>query len=640
MLELESYKVSGFRALADTERIPVRSPTILTGGNDGGKTTAIDALRFLLGGPTPVNEDYTQFGRVGATGAEPLSADMIVVQGTFTPDSTLREAVGLGTTIEIRRIARPNDPPRYEMLTSVPESMDLRSLGSLKLDELKKIAADRGVAATGSANAKASWIEPLEVLADSEQQVEDWISLASDISGHLPRCLVFSSTAEPDPEKQIHEALRGAFDQILDDTTYTGPVRKAETEVRDRLTEEAKRLCEHIADQCPELSNISVVPDVAFKEGFRGVIVRASRGELTDISLDKSGAGRKRRINLAVWEWVEQLLEREPDENRGVVIAYDEPDTHLDYGHQRELVNLIQRQCSRDATRMVVATHSLNLIDRVSISDVVHLHLEDDHTTVERLVGEEHEQTQQYLAEVSAAMGLRNSVLLHERCFVGVEGATETQAFPLLFRVATGLSLQSAGIALIAGNSNEGALRVARFLKEHDRKLAFVVDADSKTGSVSKLFREEKLNSIGILPSQVHYVGSAELEDLFSLEQWATAANVNWPRDDKREWTAQDLAPVPLGSKFSDALRNVIRGGSGVAPRRKPGYMVGLAQTLTESSEVPAQLREVFADLTKLANEPLGCEHSRPSLGPHKGPNGHVQQVADHADFSASRFAL
>ena len=372
---------------------------------------------------------------------------------------------------------------------------------------------------------------------------------------------------------------------------------------RERLQEEASALCAHIEERCPELNEITVEPRVAFSESFREVEVRTSRGSVTDIPLEHSGAGRQRQVNLAIWEWVEKLLEEIPDESRGVVISYDEPDTHLDYGHQRELVNLIQAQCAREGTRMLIATHSLNLIDRVDIADVVHLRLEGDHTQVDRLLEKEHSEAQRYLADVSAAMGLRNSVLLHERCFVGVEGPTETQAFPLLFQVARGMSLPSAGIALIAGNGNEGALRFAQFLCEHKRKLAFVVDSDSKSGESRRSFRKSKLEQIGIPADAVHYVGEQEVEDLFSDEQWIATANAYWPRDDGREWAVEDMRPVRRGSKFSQALLNYMRGGSSKAPERKSGYLVALAGTLREKEEVPKQLRDVFSKLEKLAEE-------------------------------------
>lgn len=59
-----------------------------------------------------------------------------------------------------------------------------------------------------------------------------------------------------------------------------------------------------------------------------------------------------------------------------------------------------------------------------------------------------------------------------------------------------------------------------------------MIDADSRT---NKLFKDEKLRKAGLdLDKQVAYVGEAlgfnELEELFTDERWATAANLRWPR--------------------------------------------------------------------------------------------------------------
>lgn len=601
MLQLESYRVEGLRALLETDPIPVRDPTILTGGNDGGKSTALDALAFLLNSKKPSREDFTVLGPPSEDGGEPLRVNKVTVTGMFSASDKAREALGLSDkTLQIRRTVGEG-VPAYELLEQVPTDERLRELETKKLDELKAVGQELEIEPEGSKTSKASWLGPLQERAEAEDKVEAWTACPTEIIEALPRCLVFSSTEEPTPEGQIKSALKLAYDQALNNEEHTDTLRKAEQKMRARLEEEASDLCNHIRERCPELSEIKVEPRVAFSDSFREVEVRTSRGSVTGIPLGHSGAGRQRQVNLAIWEWVEKLLEESPGDGRGIVIAYDEPDTHLDYGHQRELVNLIQSQCTREGTRMMIATHSLNLIDRVDINDVVHLRLEGDHTQVDRLLEKEHEETQRYLADVSAAMGLRNSVLLHERCFIGVEGPTETQAFPLLFQVATGMSLPSAGIALIAGNSNEGALRFAQFLSEHKRRLAFVVDTDSKSGKSRRSFRKEKLDEIGIPDEAVHYVGAKEVEDLFSDEQWIATANKHWPRDDGREWTPDDMKPVRRGSKFSQALLNVIRGGSRRAPERKPGYLVALAGTLREPEEVPKQLREVFGSLIDLA---------------------------------------
>ncbi len=169
------------------------------------------------------------------------------------------------------------------------------------------------------------------------------------------------------------------------------------------------------------------------------------------------------------------------------------------------------------------------------------------------------------------------------------------QTVPALFRLSTGMSLQSAGIALIAGNGNDGALNVVKFLKEHGRTMSFlVVDADS---SDRKLFRPDKLRGAGIQDEEIHFVGTRELEDLFANEQWAHTANEHWPRDDGEEWTAEHFASLRQADKFSKAIENEVRSCSSNAPPRKTGYLVALVQSLTEVEEVPADLVAIFRSM-------------------------------------------
>jgi AAA15 family ATPase/GTPase len=58
-MQLESFSVSGFRSMAD---LPLRSPTILTGRNDSGKSATLDALAFLLGERAVLDGDLMRSG--------------------------------------------------------------------------------------------------------------------------------------------------------------------------------------------------------------------------------------------------------------------------------------------------------------------------------------------------------------------------------------------------------------------------------------------------------------------------------------------------------------------------------------------------------------------------------------------------
>lgn len=597
MIELEAFTVSGLKSLASISSIPVRRPTIITGANDGGKTTALRALEFLLGGAPPDPSDHTLIA-TQADEPETLRQERVEVTGDFMLEGKDLEELGLGTRLTLRRVSAAGKAS-YELLQRAPVEMKLRNLDAAGLQLLSELAEEYDVEPVGPRNVKASFLRPLQQYAAGLPHEDAWILAPSHIVARLPKVMLFSSTAEPDPEGQIRSALKAAFNDLLNEPELVGPVRAAEVKVQEQLAQKANDLCVHIAERCPELGSIEVVPEVAFTEGFRSVQVLAARDGGVGIALNQSGAGRRRRVNLAIWEWAGNLLNSREPEDRAVVIAYDEPDTHLDYAHQRELVALIHKQCAQPGVRMVVATHSLNLIDRVEIEDVVHLRVEDEHTVVERLVVSEHDEIDRYLASVSEAMGLRNSVLLHERCFVGVEGPTEVQAMPILFRLATGMSLQSAGIALIAGNGNDGALNVVRFLKEHGRKLAFVVvDADSNE---RKLFRRDKLRAVGISEDEIHFVGARELEDLFNDEQWAAAANEHWPQDTGDLWAAQDFAALRTAPKFSKAIENRAQGVSSSAPQRKTGYLMALVQDMKSPADVPTELVDLFSTLATIA---------------------------------------
>ncbi|MER8073447.1 TOPRIM nucleotidyl transferase/hydrolase domain-containing protein [Streptomyces sp. NPDC094034] len=247
----------------------------------------------------------------------------------------------------------------------------------------------------------------------------------------------------------------------------------------------------------------------------------------------------------------------------------------------------------------------MNLIDGVDIADVVHLRLSDKgRTVVERLEDESHDGVGFHLGQIAAAVGLRNSVLLHERCFLAVEGPTEQQCLPLLFRLSQGLSLQAAGIALWACGNNEGALHLAGYLVKNRRTVMLMVDADSRT---NKHFKTERLIKTGLdLATQVTYVGEAdgfnELEELFTDLQWSAAANTCWPRPQGKEWTAEDFA-AHRGGKFSGGVLTMIKeGAEQTSPDGKDDMLYSLVTTFASAEDAPTQLRDAFRDIQDLAS--------------------------------------
>ncbi|MFD8370130.1 ATP-dependent endonuclease [Streptomyces sp. NPDC059688] len=625
---LNNFSVSGFRSLQDVSNIPVSKPTILAGHNDGGKSALLDALGLLVGTRTMVDDD-----RSYVRSRDPNSEDVFerctetIVVGEFTLDHWEQQEFDLPAEVRLRRRVDPDLNTSLELWSSLPNDDRLTDLTQYLLPDLKELAAELGIKPVNPKPRKADFEKCLREYGRKHSKAQGWLSAPTSLQRRMPRVLIFDGKAAR-PDDAVKTALSGKFQAHMADASLQGKLQAVEDEVKERLRIDAKSLCDHIKERCPDLTEVFVEPDVSFQRGFNGAPLRISRVKGASVGLDRSGLGSNRRVSLAVWEWTSELLaaeetdatsltapgrpdvEAEPPTVQSIVV-YDEPDTHLDYHHQRKVMGLIRNQAAIPHVSVMVATHSMNLIDGVDISDVVHLKLENLRTVAERIGAEElGEAIDLHLGKIAAALGLRNSVLLHERCFLAVEGDTEQRAFPLLFRLCEGLSLQAAGVALWACFNNEGALHLARYLIKHERTFLLVVDADSRSLPKS-IFKEQKLREhFGPnVADYVKFIGETghtgaddvpELEALFDDDLWATVANEVWPRNDG-SWTPADFTELRSEKKFSAAVEEMLQSGSDVGPGGKPDMMYRFSLALTEAQQVPEQLRQVFAQVRKLA---------------------------------------
>ncbi|MFJ1804194.1 TOPRIM nucleotidyl transferase/hydrolase domain-containing protein [Streptomyces sp. NPDC088180] len=234
----------------------------------------------------------------------------------------------------------------------------------------------------------------------------------------------------------------------------------------------------------------------------------------------------------------------------------------------------------------------------------MHLNSRDGRAYVQSLGAEDDdEETRRFMSNMALSLGFRNSVLLHERCFVGVEGPTEYAALPMLFKLAFGYPIQSAGIALWNCQGNDGALAFAKFLKEHKRTVLFLVDADTMRDKQKK-FNIARLSKQGFTEADCLFLGDPhELEDVFTDRQWVDTMNANWPRDDTQQWTTDDVEALRSGGKFSKALHSLVRQHSSSAPDGKEDMVGKLAQRLREPSDVPAALVQTFEDAIEVATK-------------------------------------
>jgi len=512
-----------------------------------------------------------------------------VVEGLFLVRPGEEETLGRTGHIRLRRAYRESGTA-FEVLTAVPIDERLQDIESQDVKSLKFRLNGFGLSESGL---KAELVARLQQLVSGAETEDRWIPAGTALRQALPRVQRFDATSTQNPEDAIFATLKTSYTSHTEDEKIKGRLSAVTKTLQRRVAKDAEDLRKHIKKQCADIGDIMIDPTVRMDSGLKGVELSAVNARGEQVHLGQSGTGRSRRIALAVWEFNANLLS---GSNEDTVLLYDEPDTHLDYRNQRGFMTLLSAQSALPNVRIVVATHSMNLIDGVDIANVVHLRHVESRTTADAITDDS--EIGKHLGSIAASLGLRNTVLLHERLFVGVEGATESRAFPVLFRLATGRQLQSCGIAVWPCDNNEGALRFAQYLVKHQRDVLLVVDNDSRD---LKIFKEPSLASHDLkLETHVLTVGVREFEDTFSDEQWADCANREWERTDGRKWNKDDFSQH-RHAKFSKEIESMVRVNSTVEISGKPEIMTKLALGLTTPDEVPKALRTMFNELIKRA---------------------------------------
>jgi putative ATP-dependent endonuclease of OLD family len=609
-VRLVELSVTNFRSLGDVQGIPIHKQTILTGHNDCGKTAALDAIASLLGEHAIVDSDISDFA-VGDPARAALPAEegeerrTVIIEGRFALSAAEEKALGTGPSLRVRRRHVEGEGGGLEWEAAVPENAALRNIPTLKVTELRALASELSVnLREDQPNVKASWVEVLEEHAASTAKVTDWVVAPESVTAALPQLLYFKGDAAESPEAVVRSILTAKLREYTLREETRQKITGLEEEFSCLLKDDVVRLQKLVEERCA-LDAFTVDPGVQFRPTVHSLSLTAAAPGQRAVSLTAAGSGRSRRVSLALWEASQELLsEQDQDGIGGVLIAYDEPDTHLDYDHQRRIMEMIKVSASAEQSTVIVATHSLNLIDGVDIQDIVHLNSRDGQAYVQSLGAEDNdEETRRFLSNMAVSLGFRNSVLLHERCFVGVEGPTEYAALPVLFKLAFGYPIQSAGIALWDCGGNDGALNFAKFLKKHKRTVVFLVDADTMRDK-DKSFNIDRLSKKGFTEADCLFLGDPnELEDLFSDNQWADTMNTAWPRDDERQWTTGDVSGLRVSEKFSKALHSMLHQFSSSAPRGKDDMVIELAHRLREPSDVPPALVKSFEDAIKVARK-------------------------------------
>ena len=616
---LQSLSLRNFRCFAELTHVPLYRLTVFIGENDAGKTALLEALALLCTDQRPTDDKY----HLASTGER---ADTITVSGMFVLESydtvPANWRSGNGTTLELSKVFCANQGLKSCEVVGVGFT-DGRfdSFKDQPADIQKELLERLGIVPGKNKEARIEQFREAQSKGQIPEEMKALQLSFQEVRKHLPLIEIIASTSYKQPDSLVQQTMQNVVAATLRPinpqsqqpellTELTGVKKK----IHRALNRKVKEMTATIRKQLPQLKDVNVSePDIDFARSVAPGNLMLDFGQGPQ-PVNVFGEGTKRKLWMALLDWqrsVQMQYERMP-----VIRLYDEPDVNLDYSAERKLFgNILDATAkSESRTQVFVATHSVTMIDRAPAQSINLIRVaQAGKRDIECLCGSDDAEVRQFLTTVGRAVGIPNSALFYERAFIVVEGESEENALPILYRHLYGHSMIEDGLVLIPLFTSGAWKSVLSILQRHKSDTTFMLlDQDCMAPSSSALVTEAVLTEIGYSgdwrASHCRFIGTKEFEDAFMSKDIVAVLNAHWPREDGRKWTKTDIDQFRTDRcKFSEDIKSHVQRHCIKLRRnsvRKPELAEKLAQHCRNGKQIPVEIREIF----RLARIVSGCD--------------------------------
>lgn len=602
---LSELSIQNFRCFQNLPNTPMHELTVFIGANDAGKTAILDAIQCLVGERRPVTDDFHHKHDNGSKEIV-ISGKFRLIDTDSVPD--IYRVPG-ATELHLRKTFT-SSTAQCEVYATAPNDARLRKFRALKADDQKKALKEAGIPDVGPEPDRIARLEEAikhGTVATSSQ----WMAVdPSDLNEHLPRLEVIASKDYNNPDSMVQRVFSNVVKATLyPDDPQTGKPKAIdalgpiEDQMREALRTKIEEMKKTILEQNPKVKAVDIRPSFDWARSVTATNLMLDTGEGHRL-VSAFGEGTKKKLWMGLLDW--ERKSQEISEGTGVLRLYDEPDMNLDYEAERKLFSSILETVYRTGSRTqaVVCTHAPTMVDRAP-AHAINLIREgkDGVRSIEYLGGGDESDIRDFLATVGRSTGITNSALFYERSFLVVEGPTEENALPLLYKHIHGRSLIEDGIVLIPLHGSGSWQTVLKILQRNKAAITtMLLDEDCKLPGASGHITVEKLSDLNFpadfAAKQCTYIGSKEFEDAFATNDVVDVLNANWPKDDETAWTGAEIDQHRgIDKKFSEDLLHTVlktckkglRGRVG-----KPEFGRKLGEHCKTDVQIPQAVRGAF----------------------------------------------
>ncbi len=545
-MKLEKLKLIGFKCFKELIEIPIHDLTVFIGENDCGKSSLFKAIECLLSKITPLNEEFCSLPG--------HNASEIIIEGIFTFQSEIPDelkAFTVDSKLYLRKEFRKDEIFKTKIWYDKLQDDDLINYDSLAAPQMQSLLEKYRLPVQSNQTLRKEFIkEFIEENMDVLPKVRNYYEVNfNKFVQYLPLFEYYSSSDYGNPKALIFKTLNTIYrsqfykdDGQLKTKNYLGLKEKIEnklnSQIKNNLLDKIKKYNSNVISVKGEFS-------IDFSRGL----------SLDDLAVDEGhgfklighkGEGSKKRLFLSILEWdkeVQNLIG-----GQSLIRGYDEPDTNLHFEAQRKMFYAIKESSENLNSHIqnIIATHSISMIDRAPTKSINHIKNAQGASKIEFLKTDDDVEVKRFLEEICEISGIKNSSIFYEKCFLIVEGDSEENSIPKLYKTYFKRSLMEDGIVLVNLQSNGSWKSFLKVLNQNKQSITILLlDKDTQNPECGAKITQDKLIEIGFSPeflnTNVIFAGIQEFEDLYPDNLIRNLFNSLYPRSTIGKWTLSHI---------------------------------------------------------------------------------------------------
>ena len=461
-MRLEKVRIQNFRSCKDIE-FPLRDFTVFVGYNNAGKSNVLQAIQWLIRPAKLSEKDFYARDKDVVVHGKITGIDETVLDSLPQNQRTaMTEYVHDGSLFVMRR-------------------MDHNNLANAGITLWVGVPADGDFESCEWSRNPTGIPQALGILFPEPIAIPAMSDAAEDVTKTSNRTTI---------GQIIGKIIQGFKNQ------HEGTIEESLSAIREMVDIDG-------GSRPPELERIDDIASSSLRDIFPGIDVKVhlemptvedlfkkasvktvEAGSVRDV--ETLGHGTQRSIQMALLRGL-SILSIEAAQHRTTLLLVEEPELFL-HPHAVELSKSALKRLADSGYQVIVVTHSPFVVDRDTIADTVLIRKDEERGTyANRTLKEQVEALlQDSDAQWDTLFSLSNSsqFLFSERVLL-VEGKTERQLVPELYKHLTGQTLLTDRVAVVPVDGVESLLRTMQILDAIGLQAQAIADLDFAFGAAA-----------------------------------------------------------------------------------------------------------------------------------------------------------